>query len=132
MGSTGAFLETGGFKWQGWEDTGEKLCGLKVLKKKTSNPNESQSLPLYSDTPGTAYVLLDEDGNFKQMIQYGEDRRPEFELNYGPDDNKESFHLHRRENGKRQKAEIIASKEEGIVNQALYNKFKKFLKGIDL
>ena len=119
MGSTGAFLETGGFKWQGWEDTGEKLCGLKILKKQTSNPNESQSLPLYSNTPGMAYVLLDEDGNFKQMIQYGEDY-------------KESFLLHRWENGKRQKAEIIASKEEGIVNQELYNKFKKFLKGIDL
>ena len=132
MGSTGAFLETGGFKWQGWEDTGEKLCGLRILKKTTSHPNERQSLPYLSNTPGTAYVQLDEDGNFRQMIQYGEDRRPEFELDYGPDNNVESLHIHRWVNGKRQKAEVIASKEEGIVNQALYNKFKKFLKGIDL
>jgi len=132
MGSTGAFLETGGFSYQGWEDTKKRLCGLKVLKKKTTRPNEKQALPYYSNTPGTAYVLLDEDGKFKQMIQYGEDRKPVLELDFGPDNNKESFHIHRWINGKRQKAEIIASKEDGIVNQELYNKYKKFLKGIKL
>ena len=132
MGSTGAYLETGGFKWKGWEDTGEKLCDLRVLKKITTNSNETQALPFFSNTPGTAYVLLDEDGRFKQMIQYGENRKPALELNYGPDNNVESFHIHRWINGVRQKAEIIASKKEGIVNMALYNKYKSFLKGIDL
>ena len=63
MGSTGAFLETGGFKWQGWEDTGEKLCGLKILKKTTSHP-----------IVGIVVAIIIEDpGSNRDMSEFGED-----------------------------------------------------------
>lgn len=132
MGSTGAYLETGGFKEQGWKEAGS-MYGVKVLKKKIKG-NEKQSLPPFSNTPGTAYILLSPDGGFKQFCQYGEDRRLEFVIDYGRHGGAEpTVHIHRYENGKRQdEPEIIASKEKGILNQALYNKFKKFLKGVDL
>ena len=132
MGSTGAYLKTGGFKEYGWEEAGS-MYGIKVLKKKTKG-KEKQSLPPFSNTPGTAYVLLNPDGSFKQFCQYGEDRSLEFVRDYGRDGGKyPNLHIHRCKNGQRQgEPEIIASKEKGILNQALYNKYKKFLKGVDL
>ena len=132
MGSTGAYLETGGFKEQGWEEAGS-MYGVKILRKKTKG-NEKQSLPPFSNTPGTAYVLLNPDGSFKQFCQYGEDRSLEFVIDYGRHGEKDpNLHIHRYKNGKRQsEPEIIASKEKGIINWTLYNKFKKFLKGVNL
>lgn len=129
MGSTGAFLESGGFKTQGWKEAG-KMFGIKILKKKIKG-KERQSLPPFSNTPGTAYILLDPDGHFKQFRQYGEDRRPLFDIDYGKHGNEVSLHVHYKR-GKNQEPDIIASKEKGIINQKLYNKFKKFLKGVDL
>lgn len=129
MGSTGAFLETGGFNTQEWEEAG-KMYGIKILKKKTKG-KERQSLPLFSSTPGTAYILLNPDGSFKQFRQYGEDRKPLLDIDYGIHKGKLSLHIHhKRENGS--EPDIIASKEDGIVNERLYNKYKKFLKGVDL
>lgn len=132
MGSTGAYLKTGGFKEYGWEEAGS-MYGVKVLKKKTKG-KEKQSLPPFSNAPGTAYILLNPDGSFKQFCQYGEDRSLEFVIDYGRHGGKyPNLHIHRYKNSQRQgEPEIIASKEKGILNQALYNKYKKFLKGVDL
>ena len=118
MGSTRAFLESGGFKSKGWEENG-RMYGIKILKKKTKG-KERQSLPPFPNTPGTAYILLNPDGSFKQFRQYGEDRKPLFDIDYG------------NHNGKDHEPDIIASKEDGIVDKKLYNKYKKFLKGVDL
>lgn len=131
MGSTGAYLKTGGFKEYGWEEAGS-MYGIKVLKKKTKG-NEKQSLPPYCNTPGTAYILLNSDGGFKQFCQYGEDRGLEYIIDYGLHGGEVSLHIHHYKNGKRQgEPDIIASKEKGVVDRKLYNKFKKFLKGVDL
>jgi hypothetical protein len=131
MGSTGAYLKEGGFKEYCWKETGN-MYGVKILEKKTKG-KEKQSLPPFSNTPGTAYVLLDSGGKFKQFCQYGENRRLEFIIDYGPHGGAESLHVHWYKNGNRQgDPEIIASKEGGVVNRALYNKYKKFLKGVGL
>lgn len=129
MGSTGAFLESGGFKSQGWEENG-RMYSIKILKKKTKG-KERQSLPPFSNTPGTAYILLNPDGSFKQFRQYGEDRKPLFDIDYGKHDGKVSLHIHYKR-GKDHEPDIVASKEDGIVDKKLYNKYKKFLKGVDL
>ena len=128
MGSTGAFLVTGGFKEQGWKEAGS-MFGIKILKKIAKTGKEKQSLPPFSNTPGTAYILLNPDGSFKQYRQYKEDRGIDFDIDYGKHGNEISLHIHRGRSGN---FELIASKKQGIVNQELYNKFKKFLKGIDL
>lgn len=128
MGSTGAFLNSGGFGEQGWDEVG-KMFGIKILQKRTVG-KECQSLPPFSNTPGTAYVLLNPDGSFKQYRQYKEDRSIDFDIDYGKHAGKVSLHKH---NGRGDhNPTIIASKEDGIVNKSLYNKFKKFLKGLDL
>ena len=131
MGSTGAFLKTGGFGEQGWEDTKKRIAGIKVLRKLTEG-NEKQSLPPYSNTPGTAYILLNSDGSFNQYRQYGENRYMEFDVDYGKHGNEVSLHIHYHTDKVREEPDIIASKKRGIVDKKLYNKFKKFLKGVDL
>ena len=130
MGSTGAFLKSGGFSVEGWEETGQTIYGLKVLKKKDMKPNEPPALPLFSNTPGTAYIILDHKGAFKQMMEYGENRRPILELDYGPDRNVMSLHIHEWKDGVRQKAKVIAMPGGKIVDNKLYNKYRKLLKGL--
>ncbi len=132
VGSTGAFLETGGFSEQGWEDTGKKMYGIKVLEK--VNKSERSSLPPRSNTPGTAYILLDEKGKFNIIRQYGEDRKPLFDIEYGEHKHVLSLHIHRFDNNSLRQSEpdVIAYGRNHIIDEKLYNKYKKFLKGISL
>ncbi len=132
MGSTGAFLETGGFSEQGWEDTGKKMYGIKVLEK--INKSERSSLPPRSNTPGIAYIRLNKDGSFRQYRQYGEDRKPLFDIEYHGHRHVLSLHIHRYlSNGSRQAdPDVIAYDKNRIIDEKLYNKYKKFLKGINL
>ena len=129
MGSTGAFIDTGGFREYKWSEAGIKH-GIKILRKKTVG-NERQSLPPFSNTPGTAYLLLNPDGSFKQFRQYGENRNAEFDIDYGKHGNEVSLHIHHYKNGHK-KPTIIASKTKGIIDHSLYNKYKKILIGIKL
>lgn len=130
MGSTGAFLSSGGFTEYNWEEVG-KMYGIKILKKKT---NDRPSLPPYSNTPGTAYLLLEDDGSFKQFRQYGEGRKPEFDIDYGQHkSDKKSLHLHQYINGERQNNPHMIVNESGeIMDPKLYNRFKKLLKGLKI
>ena len=145
VGSSGAFLETGGFKEQGWEATGKKTHGIKVIKKIIISKKDKQSLPLFSNTPGTAYILLDENGKFNIFRQYGEDRKALFDIEYGEHQHVLSLHIHRFDaDGIREiDPDIIAYDKNHIVDnymlryhnvivdEKLYNKYKKFLKETD-
>lgn len=126
MGSTGAFLETGGFTEKKWTEIG-KMHGVKIIKKTNAN-NADQSLPPFSNTPGTAYILLDKKGRFKQYRQYKEDRSIDFDVDNGRHNNENSLHIHygRGDNAKT----IVIARGGTIVNQKLYNRFKIFLKGV--
>lgn len=132
MGSTGAFLETGGFTEQKWEEVGKRMYGIKVLKK--VNKSERPSLPPRSNTPGTAYILLDKNSNYNIFRQYGEDRKPLFDIEYGEHKHILSLHIHHfYSDGSRQtEPDIIAYNKNHIVNKKLYNKYEKFLKGTKL
>ena len=132
MGSSGAFLESGGFTEQKWREVGT-FHGIKVLQKSNSNINKAPSLPPYSSTPGTGYLLL-VNGRFKQYRQFGENRKPVFDLDLGKHNGQISLHIHYFINGNRNSDNptIIAIKGEGIKNKVLYNKYKPLLKGIKI
>lgn len=133
MGSSGAFLDTGGFKEQKWQEVGT-FHNIEILQKTSDNQNKAPSLPPLSSTPGTGYLLLSKDGIFRQFRQFGEDRKPIFDIDLGKHDGQISLHLHQYKNGVRDSDNpiIIASKEKGIINKTLYNKYKPILKGIKL
>ena len=132
MGGRGAYLESGGFSIQGWKQVGT-IEGVKVLKKIGTKKGSKGNLPFYSDKPGIAYILLDEDGKFSQFRQYGEDRRPEFDIDYGYHNGKISLHLHEfGSDGRSKNPKIIAYPNGDIIDKKLYEKYKTFLKGIDL
>ena len=129
MGSSGAFLKSGGFTEQKWEEAGT-FHGIKILVKK--NSTEQPSLPFLSNTPGTGYLLLSEKGIFKQFRQFGENRKPVYDLEYNEHKHKLSLHLHYYTHGRQKEPIIIALSNGKILNQKLYNKFKPLLKGIKL
>lgn len=131
MGSSGAFLKSGGFTEQKWREVGT-FHGIKILVRK--NNGEKPSLPFYSNTPGTGYLLLNKDGTFKQFRQFGENRKPLFDLDLGKHGKQISLHIHNYANNNRNSDNpiVIAIKGKGIVNKKLYNKFKPLLKGVKL
>ena len=129
MGSSGAFLDSGGFSEYKWEEEGT-FHGIKILVKK--NANKKPSLPFYSNTPGTGYLLLNGKGVFKQFRQFGENRKPIYDLEYNEHKHKLSLHLHYYANGRQKEPIIIALPNGKIINKKLYNKFKPLLKGIKL
>ncbi|MBQ2622979.1 hypothetical protein IJG12_01515 [Candidatus Saccharibacteria bacterium] len=133
MGSSGSYLKSGGFTHQEWEQVGS-IKGVKVLKKNGTKEGIKGGLPLYSNTPGTAYILLDADGKFSQFRQYSEDRKMKFDIDYGRHNSSyEYLHIHYYDkNGHKKKTEVIALPNNVIINKNLYEKYKGFLKGINL
>ena len=132
MGSNGSFdSETSKTlrKFQ-WEDTGKTISGIMVIKKK--NAKSSVSLPTKSASPGSAYVMLDKDGIFKHYAEYGENQQMKLRLDYGVHGGKKSFHLHKYDQKGKETTTVIASRDDGVIDERLYNKYKKFLKGIKL
>lgn len=99
MGSSGAFFKSGGFTEQKWKET-ETFHGIKILQKTKTNDNKTPSLPPFSSTPGTGYLLLS-NGKIKQYRQFGENRKPVFDLDLGKHDEQFSLHLHYYKNGNR-------------------------------
>lgn len=132
MGSRGSFLRTGGFTSMEWKTVG-KIMGVKILRKKSAKKNVKGNLPFYSNTPGTAYILLDIDEKFSQYRQYNEDRTPAFDIDYGRHDSKKPYlHMHVYEGGRRLAPIPITNEEGDIINENLYEKYKGLLKGIKL
>ena len=133
MGSSGSFLKSGGFKSRGWEQVGT-INGVKVLRKIGLNGDDKGNLPLYSNTPGTAYVLLDENGVFSQFRQYGEDRRAMFDIDFGKHKTDYKYlHFHCFKGKTRSnEPETIALPGSVIINKKMYERYKGFLKGVKL
>lgn len=63
MGSSGSYLKSGGFASQEWEQVGA-INGVKILRKIGLKKDATGNLPLYSNTSGTAYILLKPNGRF--------------------------------------------------------------------
>ncbi len=132
MGSSGSYLKSGGFTSQKWEQVGA-IKGIKIIKKIGIKKSVMGNLPLYSNTPGTAYILLKPNGQFGQFRQYGEDRKAKIDIDYGIHKNKLSLHMHTyNRNGREHNPIIIAYPKSSIINKNLYKKYKRFLKGIKL
>lgn len=89
MGGRGAYLQSGGFKIQEYEATGETIGCIKVIRQKTKT---AASLPEMSNTPGTAYILKS-GSRYTTLGVYGNDRRLKkaFDITHG--------HKNRPQNG---------------------------------
>ena len=124
MGSRGSFLESGGFRTPAQWHTVDYVDGIKVLKPK--NPKASLNLPERSNTPGTAYLLYRENGDFAQLRVFGENRKPEFDIDYGVHAGKKSLHVHYYTEGVRGKYPEILH-----YNDPLYEKYKTLFKGVE-
>lgn len=101
MGGRGAFLESGGFVGPFlWKSIGT-IQGIKILIPKDTR--KRTSLPERSNTPDTAYMTLDKDGNFNQLRIFGNDRKPLFDIDTNKVDHIPSLHMHYYSNGERQR-----------------------------
>ena len=89
MGSRGSFLENGGFSTPARWHTVDYIDGIKVLAPK--DPKSSMNLPERSNTPGTFYLLYRKNGDFDQLRVFGENRVPQFDIDYGVHDGKNLF-----------------------------------------
>lgn len=126
MGGRGGFLATGGFSTPAqWHSTG-LLYGVKVLER--NNQRGKTGLPGFSNTPGTAYLSFNKEGKFHQYRQYGKNRKPLFDIDYGVDGpltgrGVRAIHIHDYDgNGVRQPGRWMTESE--------YQKYKKFFERI--
>jgi len=120
MGSAGSFLESGGFKPPLKWETVNVIDGIKVIKKKD---NSNAGLPLYSNTPGTTYMLFGSDGNFRQIRKYGEDRKPIYDIDYHKVGKKMLLHIHYYTNNIRDK-----EKYHKKLSNDIYEKYENIIK----
>ena len=125
MGSRGSFLESGGFSTPAQWHAVDYVDGIKVLEPK--NPKASISLPERSNTPGTAYISYrrDDAQTFSQLRVFGEDRIPEFDIDYGTHQGKKSLHVHYYNDGVRSNSPI-----EIHPGDALYERYKRIFRGV--
>lgn len=125
MGSRGSFLESGGFRVPArWQTVGY-IDGIKVLAPK--DPSASLSLPERANTPGTTYVIYRENGVFKQLITFDENRMPIYEIDYGPHNHVLYLHVHFYINGNR-----FGEPTPLLPGNPIYEKYKRLFKGVRL
>lgn len=126
MGGRGGFLASGGFSTPAqWHSAG-LLYGVKILERNDSSARIG--LPGLSNTPGTAYVVLNKEGKFHQFRQFKKDRAPQFDIDYGIDKPltgaARAIHIHEYdENGVRQPGRFLTDAER--------RKYGKFFKGVE-
>jgi hypothetical protein len=124
MGSRGSFLERGGFSTPAKWHTVNYVDGFKVLSPK--DPKASMSLPDRSNTPRTSYLLYRKNGDFDQLRVFGDDRTPQFDIDYGNHHHQKSLHVHYFVDGKRSKnPEIIRP------GDTLYEKYRTLFRGVN-
>ena len=125
MGSRGSFLESGGLSTPAQWHTVDYVDGIKVLEPK--DPKASISLPERSNTPGTAYISYrrDDAGTFSQLRVFGEDRIPQFDIDYGTHRGKKSLHVHYYHNGVRSSETVDLHPGD-----TLYERYKRIFKGV--
>lgn len=127
MGSRGSFLESGGFSTPAKWHTVDYVDGIKVLAPK--DPQASISLPERSNTPGTSYLSYRKNGTFDQLIVFGNDRMPVFQIDYGTHRGKKSLHVHYYKNGDRLP---LGNNDYLKPGHTLYEKYKHLFKGVRL
>lgn len=127
MGGRSGFLASGGFSTPAkWHSIG-LLYGVKVLQRNDSR--NRTGLPGFSNTPGTAYIAVNMEGKFHQFRQYGRDRRPLFDIDYGEDTpltgrGNRAIHIHEYDaNGNRLDGRWLTDEEK--------RKYGKFFRGVD-
>lgn len=125
MGSRGSFLESGGFSTPAKWHTVNYIEGIKVLEAK--DPKASMNLPERSNTPGTVYLLYRKNGDFDQLRFFGENRIPQFDIDYGVHNGKKFLHVHYYVDGKRSK-----QPDSLKPGNSLYEKYKTLFKDIKL
>lgn len=123
MGATGSMLESGGFSAPHQWHTVDYIDGIKVLEKK--DEKSRVSLPPRSNTPGATYISFRKDGTFDQIRKYGENRKPEYDIDYGNHKGKIYLHIHFYENGERSKNPMPLKSGD-----KLYEKYKNAFKGV--
>ena len=89
MGGRGAFSGGKLLKY-GWQTTGH-IGDVKILTK-LKGPNNK--LPEYSRSPNSKYARFTEEGEFRQLRVYNEDRQPVLDIEYGYHNNVLGFHVH--------------------------------------
>ena len=123
MGSSGSFLENGGFSTPARWHTVDYIDGIKVLAPK--DPKASISLPERSNTPGTAYVSYRKDGTFDQYIVFDANRMPVYRIDYGMHRGKKTLHIHCYKNGN-----ALPNPPDLKKGDPLYEKHKRLFKGV--
>ena len=127
MGSTGSFLESGGFNAPAQWHTIDYIDGIKVIDPK--DPKKRPNLPARSNTPGTTYISLnkDEGRTFNQLRVYDEKRMPVFDIDYGIHGKDKYLHVHYFVDGKRQSEPLRLHPGDD-----LYERYKRVFKGVKL
>lgn len=127
MGSTGSFLQSGGFNAPAQWHTVDYIDGIKVLEPK--DPRKRPNLPARSNTPGTAYISLnrDADHTFNQLRVYDEKREPVFDIDYGKHGKEISLHVHYYIDGKRQTEPTVLHPGD-----ELFERYKRVFRGVTL
>lgn len=125
MGGRGSFLASGGFGTPAqWHSEG-LMYGVKVLKR--NDPKSRISLPERSNTPGAAYVAVNQEGKFHQYRQFKNNRFPAFDIDYGVDKpltgKDRALHIHEYDKEANRLPGRWLTKKE-------YDRYKKFFKGV--
>ncbi len=121
MGGRGDALQKGGFTSQNYHSVGT-INGVKILEKINRRPREKNNLPIMSNTPSTAYILLDEDGKFLQYRKYGSDRRALYDIDYGRHNSTEDWlHIHFFKGGREANTRELTPKEIKRIKPFLIN-----------
>lgn len=81
-----------------------------------SDPNSCIGLPGLSNTPGTAYIAVNQEGKFHQLRQYNDDQTPKFDIDYGIDTpltgkDKRVIHIHEYVDGVRGSGRFLTDEE---------------------
>lgn len=107
-------------------NTVAKIDGVKILKGLGRN----HDLPMESHT-SDMYILLDKDGNFKQLRIYDESHLAKMDIDYHTENGKIELHFHDFLYGPQYKSGML--REPGkTLPDSLLAKYKKYFKGIKL
>ena len=129
MGGRGTFAAGNNVDYR--YNTVDKIAGVKVLE----GLGTIHTLPMESHS-SEMYIRLNPDGTFRVLRVYSKDHLVRLEIAYHKEGNidplqKPVLHYHTYEYGSQFKNGMHRSKAMPITKE-LYDKFKKYLKGVEL
>jgi len=111
MGGRGAMLQIKPSERIPEYKTVNVIAGIKVLQ--ALKINKHGSLPDMSNTPNTSYILLNKNGEFKQLRIYDNSRHPVIDIDYGHSHKgSDILHLHNWKGGRENNAHSLTGKEK--------------------